>query len=79
MRGNQPLTQKEREKWQKVVRKELNGEKINRREEKLQAKGDGRFSTELLESPFLLREYHLVDEKEIMQEPTMQEESETWE
>lgn len=77
MRGNQPLSQKERKAWQKVVRKELNGEKINRREEKLQARGDGRFATELLESPFLLREYPIRLNEEEMQKSILQEVSET--
>jgi len=79
MRGNQPLTQKERGAWQKVVRKELNGQKVSKQEERIQARGDGRFISELTESPFSLKEYHLVNEKEIMQESTLQEVSETGE
>ena len=79
MRGNQPLSKVEKERWQKVVAKELRGEKVNPAEKRIQAKGDGRFATELSESPVLLREYPIRLNDEEMQKSIMQEESETTE
>jgi len=77
MRGNQPLTQKERGAWQKVVRKELNGQKVSKQEERIQARGDGRFISELTESPFSLKEYPIRLNEEEMQKSSLSDNGES--
>jgi len=77
MRGNIPLSKREKEAWQKVVRKELNGQKVSKQEERIQARGDGRFISELTASPFSLKEYPIRLNEEEMQKSELSQVSES--